>query len=155
MTKDEVDKLLDVEALPPAPTKYDPKVWEKADFCKTWLLTEANKEDPEAPLLIQPETALVTTRWKDQNSLGVAQLSQFPKGGLEGLFDILDLNLTLPSFANSCSKEGIAISLILYAHYFLVGRWETLFRSFHSQLKKKSVLTLARRLVASWLGQTR
>ena len=119
----------------------------KGDFLKTWLHSEANKEDKEVPLRIQPETALVTQRWKDQNSLGVARLSQFPEGGLEGLFDILDQNLTIPSFDNSLSKEGVAITLILYSHFHLEGRWETLFRGFNSQLKKRSIPTLARRLI--------
>ena len=115
-----MDWLLDWVAPPPCTTKYDPKVWGRGNFCITWLeqATDNGKNVPS----VDPATALVTKKWKDDNGLGEPQLSQFPKGGMEGLFDIIDLNLTIPSFSNSCSKEGIAISMILYAHYFLVSR---------------------------------
>ena len=140
----EVDQLLGRGASPPCTTKYDPKVWGRGKFVKSWLdqVTDYGKNIPS----IDPATALVTKLWKNGNELGEPQLSQFPKGGTEGLLKIIDLNLTIPTFSTSLSKEGIAISLILYADFFLEDRWETVFRNLNSQLKRKSLPVMARRL---------
>ena len=69
--------MLEKEVPPPSPVKLDPKVWERGDYMKFWLDSDANTEDKEAPLEIQPETALVIGKWKDNNTLGVSKLSQF------------------------------------------------------------------------------
>ena len=73
-------------------------------------------------------------------------MSQFPKGGTEGLLKIIDPNLMIPTFSMSLSKERVAIMMILYAGFFLEDRWETEFRDIHSQLKKINTPVLARRL---------
>ena len=144
LNKSQEDKFLEEEVLPPSPVKLDPKVWERGDYMKFWLDSDANTEDREAPLEIQPETALVIGKWKDNNTLRVSKLSQFPLGGLEGMFEIINLNLMIPSFDNSLSKEGVVISLIFFSHLFLECRWETLFRGYNGQLKKRNIPTLAK-----------
>ena len=143
--------MLEEEALPPTQPKLDPKVWNRGEYMKLWLDSDANTEEKETPFDSSdfetfPGTALVTGNWKDNNKLNAAKLSQFPLGGLEGLFEIVDPNLTIPSFDNSCSKEGVVISLILFSYLFLERRWETLFRGYNGQLKKRSIATLARQL---------
>ena len=111
LNQSQEDKLLEDEASPPIQVQLDPKVWKRGDYMKLWLDSDANTEDKEAPLEIYPGTALVIGKWKDNNTVGVSKLSQFPLGGLEGVFEIVDLNLTIPSFDNSCSKEGVVIPL--------------------------------------------
>ena len=141
--------MLDDEAVPPH--QLDPKVWNCGEYMNLWLDTEANIEEQENPFNSSdfdtyPGTALITTSWKVNNKLNAAKLSQFPQGGLEGVFKIVDPNLTIPSFDNGSSKEGVVITLILYAHLFLKSKWETLFRGYHGQLKEIGIARLARRL---------
>ena len=128
-----MERILDREASPTC-SKNDPQSWARGDFVTTWLneVTENGKCIPS----ISPATALVTRKWANGNELGEPQLSQFPDGGTEGLLKITDPNLTIPSFNISLSKEGVAITMILYAGFFLEKRWETKFRDIHSQLKR-------------------
>ena len=116
-----------------------------------WLASEANIEEHENPwnssdFDTYPGTALITKGWGANNKLNASKLSQFPRGGLEGLFKIVDPNIMIPSFDNASSKEGVLITLILYTHVLLESKWETIFRGYHPQLKDVGIAKLARRL---------
>ena len=90
-----------------------------------------------------PGTALVT-KWGSNTKLNPVLLSRFPHWGLKGLLDIVDPNITIPTFDNSMSKEGVLITMILYAHFVLDSQWEEEFRTYHPALKNVGVAKLAR-----------
>ena len=70
--------------------KLDPSAWCHGDYMTTWLEGEANLEEIDNPWNSSdfekyPGTALITN-WGSNTKLTASKLSQFPRGGLEGLF---------------------------------------------------------------------
>ena len=133
--------------------KLKPEQWKRGDYLLGWLDGESNIEEQENPFnssdySMYPGKALIT-KWGNNSKLNPVVLSQFPHWGLEGVLLIVDLNLTIPSFDTSQSKEGVLITMILYAHFVLESKYEELFRSYHPALKEVGIAQLARRL--GWL----
>ena len=149
--KDYVDSLLGKDTEPDHKLKHDQ--WKRGDYCIWWLDSDANIEEQENPFISSdyntyPGKALVT-KWGQNSKLNPVTLSQFPRWGLEGVLEIVDPNLTIPSYDTNQSKEGVLITLILYAHFVLDNKYEDQFRSYHPALKEVGIAQLARRL--GWL----
>ena len=110
----------------PASAALDQSVWPWGDYFVEHLPTKTDI-DPR----IRPETSLVTKVWVKDNSLSLPRLSQFPNG-IDGILKITDPNITYPSFNDSFSKEGGAITMILFAKFFLTDEQEKVYHDFHS-----------------------
>ena len=103
-------------------------------------------EPPLSTPPVNPGETLCIKPWTKTKSLTFNRLSIF-LGGIQNVLKIVDRNLIIPDVPHSIVKEGVALSLNLYAIRYLSDNVKATCRTLHPDLKEVKAWVMAQRFL--------